>query len=148
MSEKSPSEILRSDEHVRKAGELVVGQFKYLAGLCWAPIIVVLAFFRGGDSEFGLLGKILVSVPLVALMIAGAIFFLAFQKQTLMVVHSLMGDEAIDKAEKKNPEARKQIETNMYFAWWLGHIANAIAFPLMMMSYVLLAIAAVVAVWV
>lgn len=144
---ESTSEIIRKDENVRKAGEMVVGQFKYLAGLCWAPIIVILAFFRGEASEFGWVGKLLVTGPICALMVAGSLFFLAYQKQTLMFAHSLMGRDAIEKAAEANPKVHLEVSQNIYVAQRLGHIANNVAFPLLTISYAMLGIAAILAVW-
>ncbi|MEM6624350.1 MAG: hypothetical protein AAF674_19165 [Pseudomonadota bacterium] len=140
--------MLRDDEQLRKASEIIVGQFKYHAGLCWAPVIVVLAFFRGEDSEFGLYGKLLVSGAMAALMVAGAIFFLAYQKQSMMLAHALMGDEALERASQTNPSALRQIEQTYYVAWRLGPIADRVAFPLMTSAYVAMAVAAFLAVWI
>jgi hypothetical protein len=145
--EEKRVELLRDDENIRKAGELIVGQFKYLAGLCSVPIIVILAFFRGDASEFGGFGKVLVSVPVCALMVSGSIFFLAYQKQTLMIAHALMGKDALQRAFETNPSVFAEVEINAHVAQRLGDMANDVAFPLMTVSYVLLALAAVLTIW-
>ncbi|MEM7723066.1 MAG: hypothetical protein AAF376_11885 [Pseudomonadota bacterium] len=112
-----------------------------------APVVLVLAFFRAGDAEFGTFVRIILSGSIVSLMIAGAIFFLAYQRQQMMIIHALMGEEAISRAIEVNPLNAWIIEQNTRLAQQLGHWADRVAFPLMTISYVVLSLSAGFAVW-
>jgi hypothetical protein len=147
MSEESPDEMLRSDEGVRLAGEKIIDLFRYFAGVCWAPVVIISTFFPSSDVEFGWMIRLILSLAVVALVVAGSIFFLAYQKQLLMLSHALLGEKAIMKAAEVNPNAKEDIVNNLYVARRLGNIANNIAFPLMTISYASLGVVAVVAVW-
>jgi len=147
MDAKSSSEILRGDKNLQLAGEKYLEQFKYMAGICWAPVVVVMAFFRGGETDFGWIIRLLLSGSMLGLMFAGSVFFLAYQKQTVMMSHFLMSDEAIERASSVNPFARKEIEGNERAAWALGHLADKYAFRTMIYSYLAIAVVAIFAVW-
>ncbi|MBL3595108.1 hypothetical protein JMM63_05935 [Rhodovulum sulfidophilum] len=147
MEKQSTSQMLRSDDLLRAAGEKNLEAFKYLAGVCWAPVVVAMAFLRGGGDESGWFVKLALSGALAALMVAGAIFFLAFHKQTMAFVHSLMGSDALDIAKEVNPNAEREISSNSYIAYKLGHVADRVAFPMMTVSYGVISFVAIAAVW-
>ena len=118
-----------------------------LSGGLKQRVVIAMAFFRGGDAEFGWFIRLVLSCSILGLMLAGAIFFLAYQKQSLMFAHQMMGDKALKMAYSTNPNAEAEVVSNIEVARRLGHIANNFAFPLMNISYLTIAIVAVVAVW-
>ena len=146
--DKSPSNIIREDPLVLAAGEKNIELFKYFAAVAWGPVVIVVALFRGETSDVSIFVRLAMTGCLLSLIVSGTIFYLAYAKQNIALVHLMMGEKAIDKAATVNPSAREKIDINIVVSHKLGNIADRVAFPLLSLGYAILSLISVISLWV
>ncbi|MEO1328221.1 MAG: hypothetical protein AAFW46_01010 [Pseudomonadota bacterium] len=142
-----PSDILRGDALARAAGEKTLDAFKYLAGACWAPVVIIVGFFQGG-ADYGFLLKTLITLSLVGLIVSGTLFFYAYFKQNLAMSHLFLGKTALETSEKTRAGNLEKIRQNLLIAQIFGNLADNIGFPIFVVSYGILAIVSLISVWI
>jgi len=120
---------------------------KYLASASWAPVVLFVAGLEFGRSNSSWPIKVLLTVAVIQLIVAGSIYFQSYLRMSNSYAASLAPSTMIDEAEAITPGTKRAIVGDIILAQRFGQMAAKVAFPLMTLGYAEVALVALLTLW-